>query len=151
MKLMDLNTLLFAGKWIFIGLVYFILMVVVIAVRREMVSQTAGRVSGGQSVPGRLKILKAGSDRRVRPGDLLPLGLETSLGAELDNDIILRDQFVSGHHARLSWDGVAWWVEDMGSTNGTLVDGRLCVPHILQPVPNGSRLVLGEMVFELAA
>lgn len=155
MQLFDLNTLLFAGKWVFIALIYFILIVVVIAVRREMVYHTANQarlpVAPGQLSPGRLKVLNSGSDLRLLPGGVLPLRPETRLGAEADNDIILGDQFVSAHHARLRWDGAAWWLEDLGSTNGSTINGRRCPPRIPQAVPDGARLNLGNMVFELQA
>ena len=153
MDLINLNTLLFAGKWAFIGLVYLILMLVVIAVRREMLSRTPAQARqaapGGQFAAGRLRVLRPGSDSRLRPGAVLPLKPETSLGAAADNDIILSDRYVSAFHARLGWDGAAWWIEDLGSTNGTTLDGRPCPPRQAQPASPGARLGLGDMEFEL--
>ncbi len=146
---MNFNTLLFAGKWAFIGLVYFILFVVVVAVRREMVARTARQLRLSRVAPGRLKVLNPGADSSFHPGDFISLNPETSLGAEDDNDIILADPFVSGHHARLRWDGAAWHVEDLGSTNGTILNGHICPPQIPQTVAAGSRLNLGDMFFEL--
>ncbi|MGE5223907.1 MAG: FHA domain-containing protein [Omnitrophica WOR_2 bacterium] len=148
---MNLNALLFAGKWAFIGLVYFILFVVVVAVRREMVARTARQVRVSRVAPGRLKVLNPGGDASFHPGDFIALKPETSLGAEADNDIILGDPFVSSHHALLRWDGAAWHIEDLGSTNGTMLNGRICPPQLPQTVAAGSRLNLGEMFFELMA
>lgn len=153
MEVFNLNTLLFAGKWAFIALVYFILIVLVIAVRREMLSRTttpgASRARAQQTSAGSLRVLRAGSEPRLRPGVMLPLKIETSLGAEPENDLVLGDRYVSARHAILQWDGAFWWVEDQGSTNGTQVDGRPCPPHQPQPVPPGARLSVGGMEFEL--
>ena len=51
---------------------------------------------------------------------------------------------VSGLHAAVEWDGARWFVRDLGSRNGTFVDGaRLPVGERVAIVV-GSRLVLGD-------
>jgi pSer/pThr/pTyr-binding forkhead associated (FHA) protein len=74
---------------------------------------------------------------------------ETTLGAAAGNTVVLSDEYVSAQHARLRWDGVNWWVEDLGSSNGTQIDGRPCPSHSRQPLPFGSTLRVGRMTFEL--
>ena len=149
MEPVSLNTLLFAGKWAMVGLVYMILIVVVITVRREMLHHTLGPERSMAVAAGSLKVINPGSDRRVVPGKMLPLKLETRLGAEVDNDLVLDDQFVSRYHARLRWDGAVWWIEDLGSSNGTTFDGQICPPRTPQPLRRGASLQLGDMIFEL--
>jgi hypothetical protein len=143
------STLLFSAKWLFIGLIYLVLFVMLIAVRREMRLQMAGKLQVPSVAAGRLKIIKVGSDSRSRPGDILVLQNETMIGADKSNDLVLADRFVSARHARLRWDGVEWWLEDLGSKNGTLVNGHPYSPHREQPVPFGAVLAIGDMVFEL--
>lgn len=149
MDVLNLNTILLAGKWVFIGLIYLILMLVVISVRREMASQTISRRPVQAFAPGHLQVLNPGGDKRIRPGVSLPLKSTTSLGASSENDIVLGDPYVSGRHAQLTWDGSAWWVEDLGSANGTQIDGKPCPPHVPCQAASGARLSLGEMLFEL--
>ena len=151
MEPISLNTLLFAGKWALIGLVYLILIIIVITVRREMIYRTIGQERSIAIVAGRLKVIKAGSDMRILPGKILLLKPETRLGAEIDNDLILNDQFVSRYHAHLHWDGAVWWIEDLGSSNGTTVDGQICPPRDPRPLRSGASLKLGDMIFELVA
>ena len=118
----SINTLLFAAKWAFVGLIYSVLLIVVVAVRREM----SLRLGRGQplpsAAPGKLRILANGSDPNAVPGNILPLALENTLGAAEDNGIVLLDNFISSYHARLRWDGARWWVEDLDSKNGTFVN-----------------------------
>lgn len=143
------QTFLYAGKWVFVGLIYFVLVVVLVAVRREM----ALRLRVGQSLPstaaGRLLVSQVGSDAQTRPGAVWLLKPENTLGADPNNDLVLNDNLVSGRHARLSWDGAGWWLEDVGSKNGTFVNGERIVPRAAQRVAPGSRIQLGDMVFEL--
>ncbi len=48
----------------------------------------------------------------------------TSIGRHPDNDIILKDHSVSGHHAKIRFEGDAYFLYDFASTNGTRVNGR---------------------------
>ncbi|OGS68980.1 MAG: hypothetical protein A3J79_06940 [Elusimicrobia bacterium RIFOXYB2_FULL_62_6] len=47
-----------------------------------------------------------------------------TIGRKPDNDIMLDNQAVSGHHCKLFQGGDTYFVEDLGSTNGTLVNGK---------------------------
>ncbi len=47
-----------------------------------------------------------------------------TLGRKPDNDIVLDNAAVSGHHCRISQSGGTWFVEDLNSTNGTFVNGK---------------------------
>jgi hypothetical protein len=149
MSLFGWNTLLFALKWVFIGMVYLSLFVVLFAVRREMSLRLRRAPRHAAAAPGRLKVTNPGQDTVVQLGDLLPLLHDTSLGSQQDNDLVLRDPFISGHHARLRWDGAFWWIEDLGSRNGTLLNGRQIPPMQPQMASLGATIGLGDMVFEL--
>jgi pSer/pThr/pTyr-binding forkhead associated (FHA) protein len=54
------------------------------------------------------------------------------------NEIVLYVSFVSSDHARLTWNGKGWVLEDLGSTNGTRVNG--------QPVKRASAVKPGDVV-----
>ena len=52
-----------------------------------------------------------------------------SVGRDDECDLVLRDPSVSGRHARLHFADGLWWLTDLGSTNGTWLNGaRLADP-----------------------
>jgi len=69
---------------------------------------------------------------------------EVFIGRDLNNDIVINDPEVSRRHARLFLQGANFVLEDLGSTNGTSVNGqRLMGPYILRP---GEVITLGEKI-----
>jgi hypothetical protein len=146
---MDWYTLLFAARWAIIALVYFVLVVLFVGVYREA-SQRLGETSGKETISyGRLRVIHPGSDSRLITGSILNLNTLTNLGADQDNEIVLGDQFVSGHHVRLRWDGAMWWLEDLNSKNGTLVNRQPVKPGQPQALSSGAVITVGDMIMEL--
>ncbi len=64
----------------------------------------------------------AEDDLSLAAGDTLPLQPLTLLGRSAENTIVLADAGASGRHARLRQDNGTWWLEDLGSKNGTLLN-----------------------------
>jgi predicted component of type VI protein secretion system len=79
------------------------------------------------------------------PGKEYPLEKnEVFIGRDLTNDIVINDAEVSRRHARLVAQAGGYILEDLGSTNGTFVNGqRLMGPYILRA---GETVTLGEHV-----
>jgi predicted component of type VI protein secretion system len=77
---------------------------------------------------------------------------EMFIGRDLGNEISINDPEISRRHARIFKQGTNFVLEDLGSTNGTLVNGqRLMGPYVLRP---GELIVFGEqvsLIFEGAA
>ena len=61
-----------------------------------------------------------------------------SLGVRPDVDAGA-DSAVSRRHAQLTSDGTRWWIEDLGSSNGTFV-GVVGDPLPTEPLPPGQRV-----------
>lgn len=123
-------------------------------VRADLLGGRTGRVS---SVPPRAQ---AGKKKgRGGPKNLFvtagPLsGTKITLGEQAiligradDSTLVLTDDFASSRHARLTNRGGAWYVEDLGSTNGTYLDQqRVQGPLLVAP---GQPIRIGQTVLEL--
>ena len=68
-----------------------------------------------------------------------------TIGRALDNDIILESAEVSRHHARIEYRGSGFTIVDLGSTNGTLVNGVASTEHELE---HGDRITMGNITLE---
>lgn len=78
-------------------------------------------------------------------GTEFPLDRPTfRIGRGSGNDIVLQDNQASRQHAEVSQQGEQYFVRDLGSTNGTFVDGeRVTGPRLLQP---GDQIQIGETI-----
>ena len=72
---------------------------------------------------------------------------ETTIGRAAGCGIPIDDPHISKLHARVFPSGDRWYVEDLGSTNGTMVNGSVIVAAA--PVGPGDRVQVGDVVMEL--
>jgi hypothetical protein len=81
-------------------------------------------------------------------GTTLPLGSSAVLiGRAPSCTLVLDDDYSSSRHARIFPQDGQWFVEDLGSTNGTFLgEQRIEAPT---PVPPGAQLRVGQSVIEL--
>lgn len=89
-----------------------------------------------------------GDQGNGRPADgLYPLRPVTSIGRASANTIVLEDDYVSNEHAMLMLRGRQWWLEDLNSRNGTLLnDVRLDAPTVVSP---GDVITIGNTRLKL--
>jgi hypothetical protein len=81
-------------------------------------------------------------------GQSVPLGDQPILlGRGTDAAIRLDDDYVSTRHARFATNGEEWFVEDLGSTNGTYVGSQRVSTPV--PVGIGIQVRLGKTIVEL--
>ena len=66
-----------------------------------------------------------------------------SVGRAPDNDVVVGDPATSGHHGRLEVRSGFFWISDLGSTNGTLVNGE---PVIEKQLNDGDQIAIGQNV-----
>lgn len=98
----------------FLGLAFYI-------VWQDLKQTGRQNVAHSRPLP-QLRVLSLGQDELLGVGDTLPLQPTTLLGREPDNTIILHDNLASGHHARIRRENGVWWLEDLDSRNGTLLN-----------------------------
>ena len=98
---------------------------------------------GRRGNPARLVVLEP----KQRRGATFAISREVGIGREADNTIvIIDDEYTSGHHARVFTAEGAVIIDDLGSRNGTYLNGaRLTQPHT---VHTGDRIQIGYTVLE---
>jgi hypothetical protein len=105
----------------------------------------AGRDPSGHAVPAGLVVVappEAAGRRYELDGEL-------TLGRASGCRITLDDTFVSQLHARVFEQGGTWFVEDLGSTNGTFLNrDKVAGPA---PMQSGDRLRVGSVELELVS
>jgi pSer/pThr/pTyr-binding forkhead associated (FHA) protein len=79
-----------------------------------------------------------------RAGEEVPVRLPVvHIGSGAQNEIVLPDDSISAVHARLEYDDGGWRLTDLGSTNGTFVEGVRLTPEVPTPLAYGSAVRLG--------
>lgn len=84
----------------------------------------------------------------IATGDAAPvirhfMQSEITLGRDPISDISIADETASARHARLSYHHGQWWIEDLGSTNGTRLNRvALTIPTVLT---TGDEIRCGNM------
>ncbi len=96
-------------------------------------------------VLGKLRIVDSPEEDSV--GQALPLYAETWIGRSSSNAVMLDDAYTSNQHAVLRKRGKQWWLEDLESRNGTLLnDIPLTKPAV---VTSGDKVTIGRTSLEI--
>lgn len=104
--------------------------------------------SRDKSVPkaGARLVVLASPNSRLGKGTSFYLGEKVTLGRGEHNDVVIPDPFSSHEHAVIYMHGHQYWVQDLGSLNGTyLNEVRLDRPTVLA---DGDCLRIGNVTFQ---
>ena len=82
---------------------------------------TAVSLTSSGTILGHLRVV-AGEAENPAVGTLFPLLQLTTIGRAGNNTIVLEDNFVSNAHVMITRRGNQWWLEDLGSSNGTYLN-----------------------------
>ncbi len=82
--------------------------------------------------------------RRRRDGLAFVLAAHARIGRASGSGLVLDGAYVSAEHAMLRFGGPDWELRDLGSTNGTLVDGQRLTPGQPARLDVGSVIELGD-------
>ena len=142
---MDLVTSILVLRFVAIGLLYLLLLGIVIVVWRDWKS-TARYVERTRETAlrslGRLVVVRRGQTELL-PGRAIPLNVITGIGRAPTNTVVLSEPFASNEHARLYRRDGRWWLEDLGSRNGTQLNGERL--HARAIVVTGDVVGIGDV------
>lgn len=144
-------------KIAFLALLWLFVLSAVSVIRSDLFGERVSSSSGAAAKPARP--VKPSKRKRGAPtqlvisegsssGVVVPLGSEPILlGRGADATIRLDDDYVSTRHARFVPHGDEWYIEDLGSTNGTYIGSqRITTPMV---VSIGVQVRLGKTIAEL--
>jgi pSer/pThr/pTyr-binding forkhead associated (FHA) protein len=97
----------------------------------------------GRRAPRQLLVTDLDGKRTVPLGDVLTVGRAASC------DLVVADNYVSNVHARISARDGGYWLEDLGSTNGTFLNEERVSEAIPVPVGVGDTVRVGKATLEL--
>lgn len=134
------DVVLLAGKLLLLALVYLFLFA---AVRTGM-GLVSGAAPKGETWRLGLAVTRG-------PAELMGIKLDLSetvtIGREPDSDLVVADGFVSTRHARVDPTARGPVLKDLGSTNGTVLNGKVVTePTVLA---KGDRVEVGKVVLEV--
>ncbi len=140
----------------YLAILWIFVLSAVSVIRSDMFGTRIATGSEQKSVPERQRPAKTkrGAPRLVsivegtNTGTIIDLhGTSMTIGRGMDATIHLDDDYASNRHARLASSGNHWFVEDLGSTNGTYIGAH----RISQPtaVSVGTRIRIGKSVLEI--
>ena len=93
-----------------------------------------------EAPPTRPLVIQTGDQRHA---------FRTDFTAGRQGNLAISDEFASGHHARFRIAHGLWFVEDLGSTNGTWLNGRRF--HAPQRLKKGDKIRIGHTVMTVVA
>jgi pSer/pThr/pTyr-binding forkhead associated (FHA) protein len=149
----DLEPVAVALKFGFLAVLYlFLLWVSRTALRDLRVTASPGLETGYHDVPASdiraddawLVVEEGGG---LKKGERFDLFGGVSLGRSPDADIRIDDRYASGIHARVFGRGGTYYVEDMNSTNGTLLNSQEL--HGEAELTDGDAIRIGDTEFRL--
>ena len=138
LALFIIRSLLAVLLYVFVG-------AVVVLLWRDL-RQASEQAKARDGLRGRLSIIASGLPSPT-VGDSFPLLPITSIGRAPTNTITLPDETASLEHALISLRAGKWWLEDLGSRNGTLLNGLLVTAPTV--ISAGDLIGLGQAQFKL--
>lgn len=94
-----------------------------------------------------LEITDPGENKSLKKGGIIPIQREVTFGRKEDNALVMVDPYVSGHHAKIFLKNTEYILEDMGSTNGTLLNGVKLLERTV--IKSGDEIKIGSAVFKV--
>ena len=161
-----LQIVLLAGKFVFLLVLYLFIWRVISSVNRDLRyslpaagkqayrptdsrGEEVGYVAGAPHAPGLTWTLVVIKSPQLQEGEAFafPPGATAVAGRAAEMDISLDDTFVSSKHALFEAGATTFQVEDLHSTNGTLVNGQtIAGVRELRP---GDRVEVGDTIFQV--
>lgn len=119
---MSLSSLSMVFKIIIITIIYIIIIIALKIMYKDMKSGDRSRRNRMGNYG--LEILNPGNSSNLKKGAVIPVNGVVTIGRKPDNTLILDDPYASSYHAKIYIKNGECIIEDLGSTNGTMLNGE---------------------------
>lgn len=150
------SVFLWAGRFVLLGLLYFFLFHLYRALLKSVGSQTSA-VQDSWTPGAWVRLISVAADaevwveeaaatgRRLEQGESVTVHDRLELGRAPGNGVRVVDPFVSTHHCVIERRGRTYILQDLSTTNGTVVDGTPVLGHT--PLRSGAVIQVGATRF----
>lgn len=142
----SLSKLSLIFKIIIIAIVYIIILFALRIMYKDIKGGGSRKPSSRKKTFG-LEVVTPGDNQNLRRGSVIPISREVTIGRREDNSVILREGYVSGHHARIYLRNTDYIMEDLNSTNGTILNDQKVEKKVYIKV--GDEIKIGSAVFKV--
>lgn len=130
-------------KFVVIGIIYLVLFRII----RVMYLDLKGVKPKKESKEYTIEVKDAPEDTGISRGSFFLVHKILLIGRNVDCDITIKDPYISGIHAKLYTRDNKLYIEDLGSTNGTYVNGKKI--KNLEMLEEGDLIEVGRVVFKV--
>lgn len=109
---------------LFVAAIYLFLFLVLRVTVRDLAAVARGDIGRNAGVGSAALVVLDASGSSLSRGTIFPLEAETIIGREVGLPVTLDDPRISARHAELEYRHEQWWLRDLGSSNGTSLNGQ---------------------------
>lgn len=94
------------------------------------------------------EVMRVGDDSsNLKVGSVIPIHAKLTIGRKEENMLVLHDQYVSGNHAVAFVKNDTYYIKDLNSTNGTLLNNKKLEKS--KELKVDDEITIGEYVFKV--
>lgn len=152
---MPVEFVLFILRIVFIFALYFFILLVTRTMTRELTVRADNGAAGmpvlpatrGAVTPGQAHLtIVDGASTGISPGTAFAVSSGATVGRAPQTSIPLNDAFTSSEHARFRYERDRWYLDDLGSMNGSYINGKRI--QGAAPLADGDTVQLGRVVVQ---
>ena len=131
-------------RYVFIILIYLFIFSILRLMYLDVKSMTSG---GGSLDEAYLKVVNRLDSLNFKIQEYYVIEGDISLGRSSRNDVVIKDKFVSKNHLLIREKNQRYYLEDLGSANGTFLNGVKIDPNELIELQNNDKIGVGFIQF----
>ena len=136
----------FVAKFIFTLTIYLFIFAIIRMIYLDIRSMNAIKPNKNNRLPY-LKLINQREILDFKVDETYTLDGDRSVGRLDSNGIIIKDQFISGKHAQFLFKQDNYYLMDLGSSNGTFINGQPVEGSEEKILTNGDKIKIGQLEF----